>query len=294
MCARRAIVAVMLAWCVVPAPAENNTDGTLDVFKKDEGNSVHFYAQNLTPGTITATFETSLQNMTANVTFPKTVAVAGKQTVEIFALTPAQNGQVWHYHYKYACNIGSTAAVHDDACIYALPYEAGTTHVVIQGHHGKFSHTGENEYAIDWKMPQGTPVCAARDGLVVKSRGDSTQGGPDHKFDKLANCVFIQHSDGTIGEYLHLQHDGNKVKIGDMVKAGDVIGLSGSTGFSSGPHLHFAVFRLKSASERETIPVKFRAAEGEAVIPIKGHAYMAVLKASRPVAVSEPRKAPGG
>ena len=91
----------------------------------------------------------------------------------------------------------------------------------------------------------------------------------------MANSILVQHADGTIGVYLHLQKGGNKVKVGDRVKAGEPIGLSGNTGFSSGPHLHFAVFTLKNGAERMTIPVKFRTAESEAVIPVSGHAYMA-------------------
>jgi murein DD-endopeptidase MepM/ murein hydrolase activator NlpD len=280
-------MALVFSCCVLASRAENSADGVLNIFTQDENGSRRFYVQNLQSGTVTATFDARLRDMTASVTFPKTVTVGGKQTAEIFILTPSSAN--WHYNYNFACNFGSTTAVHDDSQIYELPYEPGTAHAVVQGHHGKFSHTGEDEYAVDWKMPEGTSVCAARDGIVVKTKGDSSTGGPDRKYEKLANCVFVQHSDGTIGVYLHLQKGGCKVKVGDTVKAGDVIGLSGNTGFSSGPHLHFAVFKLKSGSERVSIPVKFRTTDSDAVIPETGHAYMAALKPSQPTATVERR-----
>jgi murein DD-endopeptidase MepM/ murein hydrolase activator NlpD len=280
---------VAFALFAVASRAEDTADGVLNIFTQDEGGTRHFYVRNLTVGTVTATFNTKLENMTASVDFPATVTVPGNQTVEVFTLTPASNKLKWHYNYNFACNLGNASAVPDGKQVYELPYEPGTAHQVVQGHHGKFSHMGENEFAIDWKMPEGTPVCAARDGLVVKSKDDSTEGGPDRKYEKLANCIFVQHADGTIGAYLHLQAGGNKVKVGDRVKAGDVIGLSGNTGFSSGPHLHFAVFTLKSGSERTTLPVKFRTANSDAVIPVSGRGYMAALKPSSPVAATESR-----
>jgi murein DD-endopeptidase MepM/ murein hydrolase activator NlpD len=143
-------------------------------------------------------------------------------------------------------------------------------------------------------MPVGTPVVAAREGLVVKSKDDSDEGGPDRKFQQAANSILIQHDDGTIGIYAHLKKDGNTVKEGDWVKAGDVIGLSGNTGFSSGPHLHFAVFITRTGSERVSIPVKFRTADREAVIPVIGHAYMAPVYPVTRVAADISRGAVAG
>ena len=268
-------------------------DKMLAVTTRNEGGETHFYVQNLGVGNVTATFNARLANMVPSEELPYTVVIPGKQVVDAFTLTPVRSRAAWNYDYTYACNHGSAAAVHDETQVYQLPYPPGSSYRVVQGHHGSFSHTGQDEYAIDWKMPEGTAVLAARDGLVVKSKDDSNRGGPDRKFEKLANCIMVQHADGTIGAYLHLQKGGNKVKVGDQVKAGDIIGLSGNTGFSSGSHLHFAVFKLKSGSERTTIPVKFRTAESEAVIPVSGHAYMAV-KAPELVAKGESRAGQSG
>ena len=90
---------------------------------------------------------------------------------------------------------------------------------MTQAYGGKFSHKGSNKYAVDWKMPEGTPVHASRAGLVVKTKDDSAQGGKSLKFDRYNNYVLIRHNDGTLGHYCHLQKGGVKVKPGDMVEA---------------------------------------------------------------------------
>lgn len=81
---------------------------------------------------------------------------------------------------------------------------------------------------IDWAVPMGTPVRAAQDGRVTIARQDGSGYGVHAR---------IQHGDGSLTVYGHLQN--LAVKAGDMVKAGQVIGLSNNTGNSSGPHLHF-------------------------------------------------------
>ena len=108
-------------------------------------------------------------------------------------------------------------------------------------------------------MDIGTHVHAARGGVVVGSRDDSSIGGPDKKYEWDANYVLIKHDDGTYGHYVHLQKGGNRVKVGDIVKPGDWIGCSGNTGHTTGPHLHFAVFKAVDGKSRQTFPVRFNA-----------------------------------
>jgi murein DD-endopeptidase MepM/ murein hydrolase activator NlpD len=85
----------------------------------------------------------------------------------------------------------------------------------------------------------------------------------------------IQHSDGTIGNYAHLLKHGVRVSVGQKIAAGAVIGLSGNTGFSSGPHLHFSVFKTKDGRERESIPIRFGAANEAAGRLVSGKVYLA-------------------
>lgn len=247
----------------------------LNVFTVKRDGVIHFYVQNLGLASITATLDMDMTNLQGNTTFPYTTTLGGNVTVEAFALSRIETNAPWNYRYENSCVIGSATAVPDENYSYQLPYAPGSSFPVSQGYHGSFSHCGPDEFAIDWKMPVGTPVHAARGGVVVQSKDDMNRGGPDRKFEKDANCVLIQHSDGTIGIYGHLKHGGNKVKVGDHVNAGDIIALSGNTGFSNGAHLHFAVFKAKNGKERLSLPVKFRDASQQMVTLEMGHTYTA-------------------
>lgn len=85
---------------------------------------------------------------------------------------------------------------------------------------------------IDLAAPIGTPVYAAQDGTVVAA----SYGAWDKSY---GNMVAIYHRDGNYTNYAHLSKI--KTRVGKKVKAGDLIGLCGSTGRSTGPHLHFEV-----------------------------------------------------
>ncbi|HWY78574.1 MAG TPA: M23 family metallopeptidase [Verrucomicrobiae bacterium] len=247
----------------------------LEVTTREEDGVTHFYVHNLEAADVTATFDMGLCNLKPSTNFPYSTTFAGNQTVEAFSLKPIDPHVPWNYSYTDCFTIGSLTAVHDDSCVYLLPYAPGKLFRVTQGYHGNYSHTGPDEFAIDWKMPIGTPVCAARGGVVVKSRDDSDLGGPNRKYESCANCILIRHDDGTIGIYAHLKQHGNRVKVGDRVNAGDFIGLSGNTGFTSGPHLHFSVFKTASGHNRLSIPVKFKTADNPALTIVSRASYRA-------------------
>jgi murein DD-endopeptidase MepM/ murein hydrolase activator NlpD len=258
------------------------TQSSVKVSTRREGEVTHFYVQNDEFCEITMTFEVGLKRLTSNVGFPCTTTFPPRQVTEAFALTPSESGAKWEYSYTNYFKLGSNCVRHDDSCIYQLPYAPGTKFKVTQGYNGSFSHKGSNLYAIDWKMPEGTLVYAARGGLVVKVRDDSNMGGASMKYDRFCNYVLIRHQDGTLGHYCHLQKNGVVVKAGQTVAAGDVIAHSGNTGFSSGAHLHFSVFKTKNGRERESIPVKFNTSEDRGITLVENHSYRAatVLSAS--------------
>lgn len=95
-------------------------------------------------------------------------------------------------------------------------------------------------------MNVGQTVCAMRDGIVVGVKQDSNRGGRNKKYYNDANYILIYHEDGAFTQYVHLKYKGSLVKIGDKVKKSQPIGYSGNTGFSTGPHLHFGVFKPTS------------------------------------------------
>jgi murein DD-endopeptidase MepM/ murein hydrolase activator NlpD len=241
--------------------------------ERGEGGSTRFFVENSELSEVTMTFDFSTVNLKGNVKFPYTATFRPGET-EAFELSPADPDAQWEYSFTNYYKLGSSVAVPDDY-VYSLPYAPGSTYKITQGYDGKFSHQGSNKYAIDWKMSEGTPVYAARGGLVVKTKDDSDKGGGDIKYDPYNNYVLIRHDDGTLGHYCHLKKGGVKVRPGQIVKAGDVIAQSGSTGFSSGPHLHFCVFMTKDGRQRISIPVKFRDDHGQAVTLVEGEKYRA-------------------
>jgi murein DD-endopeptidase MepM/ murein hydrolase activator NlpD len=247
----------------------------LKVTRQCEGNIIRILVQNLEEADVTATFELGLVNMKSKAQFPLPSTFPPHQTIEAFCLSPIREDMKWHYTLTNHYTLGNHRAVHDDSFVYRLPYAAGQGFSVSQAYNGTFSHTGAERCAIDWKMPEGTPVLAARAGVVVATKDDSEAGGPDKAFESSANYILIQHGDGTIGNYAHLQLRGVRVKVGQTVETGAVIGLSGNTGFSSGPHLHFSVFKAKDGTERESIPIRFRTADGAATTLLSGRTYLA-------------------
>lgn len=224
------------------------------------GDVTRFVVENREFSEVTVTFDVALTNLASTVTLPHTATFPPGTVTEAFQLTPVNAAETWGFDYVSNYKLGSACAQHDDSYVYSLPYPAGETFRVTQGYDGRYSHKGPNRFSIDWGMPEGTPVCAARGGLVVKVKDWSDRSGPDISFDRYNNFIVIRHDDGTLGQYAHLSKDSAAVKEGDTVQAGDIIARSGNTGFSSGPHLHFSVFKARNGKERESIPIRFRTA----------------------------------
>ncbi len=254
------------------------------VTTKREGSLTHFYVENDELCEITMSFELGLKNLKANAGAPLTATFPPQKITEAFTLEPSHQDEPWEYTYTNYFKLGSSVAIHDDNRVYQLPYAPGTRFKVTQAYGGTFSHQGSNKYAIDWQMPEGTPVLAARGGVVVKVKDDSNTGGANIKYDPYNNYVLIRHDDGTLGHYCHLQRGGVCVRPGQAVQTGDRIARSGNTGFSSGPHLHFAVFKTRDGKERVSLPIKFRTTEEQAATMTEGHRYTAA-PVQTPVAV---------
>lgn len=149
---------------------------------------------------------------------------------------------------------------------YRLPWTAGVSHRCIQPGPGSFSHEGRDEFAVDFAMPEGTALLAAREGVVLRIKEDSDRGGADREFAAEGNYAHLGHVDGTRSVYLHLRKDGAVVEPGDRVRQGDPLGFSGSTGWSTTPHLHFAVERFSpEAKQWMSIPFAFEEVPGSGV-----------------------------
>ena len=134
---------------------------------------------------------------------------------------------------------------------------------IDQGFGGGFSHNDvQNRYAIDIAADIGTPVLAARDGVVMQVENDFEKAGLNReRYGGRANFIRILHDDGTMALYAHLKAEGAMVRVGQRVRAGQQIGLSGNTGFTTGPHLHFVV-QVNRGMKLESLPFRMRGPSG--------------------------------
>ena len=134
---------------------------------------------------------------------------------------------------------------------------------IDQGFGGGFSHNdSQNRYAIDFAADIGTPVLAAREGVVMQVENDFAKAGLNReRYGGRANFIRILHDDGTMALYAHLREEGALVRVGQRVRAGQQIGLSGNTGFTTGPHLHF-VIQVNRGMKLESLPFRMRGPAG--------------------------------
>jgi murein DD-endopeptidase MepM/ murein hydrolase activator NlpD len=151
-------------------------------------------------------------------------------------------------------SISTSVTTNADKYAYTLPFEAGTKHRIVQGYGGLFSH--KNIAALDFDMPVGTSICAAREGIIYSYKDNSNEGGPFPGYKSKANYIIIKHDDGSLGCYWHLKYKGVITKSGRVSK-GQIIGYSGSTGFLFSPHLHFSVKRKLGYQKDFFVKTKF-------------------------------------
>jgi murein DD-endopeptidase MepM/ murein hydrolase activator NlpD len=222
---------------------------------------VSFYAVSRSEG-VSILFTVTTVNLQP-ATPPKVTRLLREGRNKLQTLRPLA-GKAWHYNYHYEWDWGAVGARHDDRVTYRLPYEAGRSFRFWQGPHGSLTHQDKSAY--DFSLPLGTPVCAARSGLVLDVVDRFEEGGNDPAYRPMANKVLILHEDGTVAAYLHLLRGGMKVSPGDRVEAGDVIALSGNSGFTTGPHLHLEVFRTTEEMKQETLPIRYHTADGDGVV----------------------------
>ncbi|MDG9979397.1 peptidoglycan DD-metalloendopeptidase family protein [Pseudomonas oleovorans] len=175
-----------------------------------------------------------------------------RSTIRLATLAPREAGKPMSYKPRLRHALGDPRLVplHYK---YPLPWQGGPFRLT-QGANGRYSHfTPKGRYAIDIAMPEGTPILAARGGMVVRIENAQTGRGNNPS----GNYVRILHDDGTMGVYLHLMRGSVSVAEGTRVAVGQQIARSGNTGNSTGPHLHFVVQRNVGLAV-ESIPFNFR------------------------------------
>jgi murein DD-endopeptidase MepM/ murein hydrolase activator NlpD len=194
-----------------------------------------------------------------------------RSSTSLFQLETQENGNERFLEYGFRYMPGDPSASHNPVEPYRAPFAMSSDHQITQAYPEAVTHTAPDSYfAVDVAMPIGTDIVAARGGIVFDVASKNYRGGLNPKVDgPSANVVRILHDDGTYAVYAHLNTNTIRVKPGERVARGQYIADSGNTGFSSGPHLHFAVLR-NVGLRVESVPVTFLGANSDRVIPASG------------------------
>lgn len=246
---------------VIPVHAEPGSLARLRV-ENDQGTYLA-WADNTIAGPIEVMLHFSRgSNVAGDPPLPARATVPAKGSAlvaRIGAVDPTRPGE---FELRLDAIPGDPSAAPRDV-EYLLPLQQSGMKI-DQGYGGSFSHTDpQNLYAIDFSAAVGTPVVAARDGVVMQVESDFDQAGLNlEKYGGRANFVRIVHDDGSMALYAHLKLEGVLVRVGQRVRAGQQIGLSGNTGFTTGPHLHFAL-QVNRGMRLLSIPFRMRGVQGE-------------------------------
>lgn len=249
----RSLISLILVVLPLVLTAQEEND-EMRLFFEEDGQVLRLKADNfkLYPISVKVNFE--LKGLQPTDDLPEIMVLPGEASdYELLAFSIPE-GRSWGYKYAFSYYSGDASAKHNDDHVYLIPYKSGERYKLSQGYNGSFSH--QNENSLDFTMPKGTEITAARAGRVVDLKEDSDRGCPSADCNDFGNFVRTLHSDGTMADYYHLQQNGALVELGQFVEAGDVIAEAGATGWASGVHLHFIVFK-PTINGRMSIPTLF-------------------------------------
>ena len=253
---RQAGNAAMSKVRVIPVPVEPSAIARLRV-EVGDGEYLAFADNSLAgPIEVLLGFGRS-SNVRGEPALPARATVPARGSVLVARLRAEDPGRSGDFELSLTGVPGNPSARPQDV-EYLLPLRQSRNRV-DQGFGGQFSHQDDqNRYALDFAAEIGTPVLAARSGTVMQVESDFSKAGlKREKYGGRANFVRIVHDDGSMALYAHLKADGALVRVGQRVSAGQQIGLSGNTGFTTGPHLHFAL-QVNRGMQLLSIPFRMR------------------------------------
>jgi len=237
---------------------------------RESGALINFVVSNATLAPYTVRISASeLDNLKPVAPLPFRGVVEPGDEVLLGTLAPVDRQAETHYLFAWRAALGSMLARHDDRWLYRAPFGGDAYRAVSQGSGERAGHSGAARHALDFSMPFGTPVLAARAGTVVNVVDDDGRSRLRGVFHDRTNRVEVLHADGTIVTYANLRH-GAPVAPGDRVETGDPIGSAGDAGFGTNPHLHFMVWRRAADLEMATLPVRFYDGTPEGAAPAIG------------------------
>ncbi len=244
---RRLLIFWLLIACTLPGLATAKQAYPFSVSAERNSAGSNLIARNRGPAPVSVRLMLStMDNVSAAQPLPVYAVVRPYSELLLLQLRPIYPGRGLRFSTQLTFSVGSFYAIPDPRATYRLPFANGRSFVISQAPGGPLTtHTADDsEHAVDFTMPENTPVVAARDGVVIETEAANRYGGKDRGLLAMANYVRILHADETVATYAHLAPGGVRVRPGEKVSAGTVIGLSGATGYTSGPHLHFVVQKL--------------------------------------------------
>ena len=248
---------------------------------KDEGGAT-LWARNDGPAPVSIVLRlTASENIQADAALPLALVVPPRSRERVMRIAQVERKKGWRYAYSWSWRLGAYTARHDAKAVYRVPWMDGQTFRIDQAPGGPITThtTPSSREAVDITMPEGTPIVAAREGRVIRVAQGFSEGGPNEALRNQANVVEVLHEDDTLGQYVHFRNRGVTVREGETVAAGTLLGYAGSTGYSTGPHLHFAVLRLVREGESldyVSVPFTFYAGRPARMFtPVSGMAVRA-------------------
>ncbi len=255
-----------------------NSKRRVVVTAKEQYGRYVFYAKNKNSFPVTLTLSlTQLKNLKAMAKLPCSIELGPNVKEKILDVDVVDRAQGASMLSRYSWVMGLASARHSNP-LYRLPFAVGSEVTVSQGFNGGSTHVGRGCYAVDFSCPVGTKIYAARGGRVIAVESSHRQGGYNKRYRADANYIIIEHDDHTFGRYFHLRHNGAAVTVGEKVHTGQLIGYSGNTGYTSGPHLHFCVTSVDPENKNAptTLPFRFETASGEVDAPKTRDSYQVV------------------
>jgi murein DD-endopeptidase MepM/ murein hydrolase activator NlpD len=234
------------------------------IYFEQIGNGYNIYADNDEFCPVSIKIDFSVTNLNIDGGNNNVYVVNAKVKKHLLtSLKISKNVKAYKFSYKYWTNYGKhNNNEYDKDYIYNLPFKTSNKFKLFQGYNGTISH--QNKNSLDFTMPVGTEIMAIREGVVIKVVEKNNKNCGKEECKKYNNLIIIYHSDGTFAEYTHIKLNGSKVKVGDQVSKGQLIGYSGNVGWSTGPHLHLVIFK-QNIDNRETLKTKFKTGDGNTI-----------------------------
>ena len=255
------------SWQVRPEDSEYK----VKVINRGTKESPIFYAVNRYHGPVELMLDvTQRTNIVIEPEWPKSYVIPANGELLLATVKPKHKYMSWSFQYNVGSTLGDPYTVHDTNHAYKLPFVGNKHYTITQAFDGDFSHFGDqNQYALDIAMPEGSDILAARAGVVMDIAEDFYDGGVDATKIQRGNYIRILHNDGSMAIYAHLQLESVVVARGQRIETQQKIAQSGNTGYTSGPHLHFAV-QVNAGLKLKSVPFLLQHKSGSIKTPEVG------------------------